>query len=96
MQLFSLIICFAKFTDHIRDVTDIRPPDRGFSRQESGLGLQDILSEKTWKLKKKIAGIIFTSGEKGNICFFLFVFFIFPFTIYIYKNFIYWWQKSYL
>ena len=40
--------------------------DRGFSRQESGLGSQDILSEKPWKLKKN-AGIIFTSGEKGNI-----------------------------
>ena len=57
--------------------SDIRPPDRGFSRQESGLGLQDILSEKTWKLKKKIAGIIFTSGEKGNICFFFVFFFSF-------------------
>ena len=53
MQLFSLIICFARFTDHIRDVTDIRPPDRGFSRQESGLESQDILSENPWKLKKK-------------------------------------------
>ena len=27
MQLFSLIIRFAKFTDPIRDVTDIRHPD---------------------------------------------------------------------
>ena len=32
MQLFSLIICFAKFTDPIRDVTDIRHPDSGFRR----------------------------------------------------------------
>ena len=40
-----------------------------FRLQESGLGSQDILSEKPWKLKKN-AGIIFTSGEKGNICFF--------------------------
>ena len=32
MQLFSLIICFAQFTDPIRDVTDIRQPDRGFRR----------------------------------------------------------------
>ena len=52
MQLFSLIICFAKFTDLVRDVTDIRPPDRGLSRQESGLGSQDILSEKPWNWKK--------------------------------------------
>ena len=43
-----------------------------FRLQESGLGSQDILSEKPWKLKKKkYAGIIFTSGEKGNICFFV-------------------------
>ena len=44
-----------------------------FRLQESGLGSQDILSEKPWKLKKKkkYAGISFTSGEKGNICFFL-------------------------
>ena len=35
--------------------------------QESGLGSQDILSEK------KYAGIIFTSGEKGNICFFVLI-----------------------
>ena len=37
-----------------------------FRLQESGLGSQDILSEKPWKLKKN-AGITFTSGEKGNI-----------------------------
>ena len=42
-----------------------------FRLQESGLGSQDILSEKPWKLEKKYAEIIFTSGEKGNICFFL-------------------------
>ena len=40
-----------------------------FRLQESGLSSQDILSEKSWK--KRYAGIIFTSGEKGNICFFL-------------------------
>ena len=38
-----------------------------FRLEESGLGSQYILSEKPWKLKKKYAGIIFTSGEKGNI-----------------------------
>ena len=37
-----------------------------FRLQESGLGSQDILSEKPWKLEKKYAGIIFTSGEKGK------------------------------
>ena len=40
------------------------------SVQISGIGSQDILLENPWKLKKN-AGIIFTSGEKGNICFFL-------------------------
>ena len=42
-----------------------------FRLQESGLGSQDILSEKPWEKKtgKKTAGVIFTSGEKGNICF---------------------------
>ena len=40
-----------------------------FRLQESGLGSQDIFSEKPWKLKKKYAGIIFASGEKSNICF---------------------------
>ena len=39
-----------------------------FGLQESGLVSQDILSEKPWK-RKKYAEIIFTSGEKGNICF---------------------------
>ena len=38
-----------------------------FRLQESGLGSQDILSEKPWKLEKKYAGIIFTPGEKGNL-----------------------------
>ena len=42
-----------------------------FKLQVSGLGSQDILSEKPWKRKKIYAGIIFTSEEKGNICFFL-------------------------
>ena len=41
-----------------------------FRLQESGLGSQDILSEKPWKLEKKYAGIIFTSGEKGKNTFF--------------------------
>ena len=36
-----------------------------FRLQESGLGSQDILSEK-----KEKAEIIFTAGENGNICFF--------------------------
>ena len=41
-----------------------------FRPQESGLGSQDILSENPWNIKKN-AGIIFTSGEEGNICFFV-------------------------
>ena len=40
-----------------------------FRLQELELGSQDILSEKPWKQKKIHAGIIFTSGEKDNICF---------------------------
>ena len=36
-----------------------------FRLQESGLGSQDILALET----EKKAGIIFTSGEKGNIFF---------------------------
>ena len=36
MQLFSLIIWFAKFTDPIRDLTDIRHPDCEF-RAQGGL-----------------------------------------------------------
>ena len=44
-----------------------------FRLQESGLGSQDILSEKPWKLKKKYAVIIFTSGKKGNICFYVLI-----------------------
>ena len=43
-----------------------------FFCSESGLGSQDILTEKPWKLKKN-AGIIFTSGEKGNIYFFVLI-----------------------
>ena len=44
-----------------------------FRLQESGLGSQDILSEKPWELREreKKAGIIFASGEKGNIYFFV-------------------------
>ena len=37
-----------------------------FRLQESGLGSQDILSEKPWKL--------FTSEEKGKICFFMLIY----------------------
>ena len=46
-----------------------------FRLQKSGLGSQDILSEneKPWKLKLRYAGIIFTSGEKSNICFIVLV-----------------------
>ena len=40
-----------------------------FRLQESGLGSQDILSEKPWKLTKNM---LESSGEeKGNICFFV-------------------------
>ena len=41
-----------------------------FRLQESGLGLQDILSEKPWKLTK-ISEIIITSGEKATNVFLL-------------------------
>ena len=35
-----------------------------FRLQESGLGSQDII--QALETEKKFAGIIFTSGEKGN------------------------------
>ena len=44
-----------------------------FRLQESGLGSQDILSEKPWKLRKKYWNLIFKSGKKGDICFLSFV-----------------------
>ena len=44
-----------------------------FRLQESGLGSQDILSEKPWKLKKKYAGIIFTSRERQHMFFVLII-----------------------
>ena len=44
-----------------------------FRLQESGLGSQDILLEKPWKLWKKYAGIIFTLRENSNICFFVLI-----------------------
>ena len=40
--------------------------------QTSGLGSQDILSEKPWKLKSKMLES-FSHREKGNIWFFFFV-----------------------
>ena len=40
-----------------------------FKLQVSGLGSQDILSEKPWKRKKIYAGIIFTSEEKATYVF---------------------------
>ena len=48
MQLFSLFICFAKFTDPIRDVTDIRRisggyPPSGLRVPEDGQGVMDTL-----------------------------------------------------
>ena len=72
----------AVFRIRIRTVPHVLPsPDPGqkgketisfllFRLQESGLGTQDILSEKPWKLKKKkYAGIGFTSEEKATYVF---------------------------
>ena len=38
--IFSLIICFAKFTDPIRDVTDIRHPDCEFRAHGQNQNMQ--------------------------------------------------------
>ena len=41
-----------------------------FRLQKSGLGSQDILSEKTWKLKKNMLESFLHQGKKATYVFF--------------------------
>ena len=60
MQLFSLIICFAKFTDPIRDVTDIRRISAILIAGSGGMLLRKLMQIKFRKI------IIQTFCKRGN------------------------------
>ena len=78
MQLFSLIVLLAKFTDPIRDVTNIRHPDRGF-RTQLGYYCVHIRSINFYSFSSFISETktnIKTSERKVSGCYLLFIVYI--------------------